>query len=188
MNTQTHGSDITTNVPIPRIENSGRRDLQRNSPSSILTYTSEQLLQSEWANSLSIAPFARMMFLICWHAHKKVVAVCVGQSWSPPDTVHVTARCALHVLFLYSGVSLIWRMVSSGMLRRVALVRTDVSEELSASFIRATRIGENLKSYILRTCSYCGKGNSYRRSWTKFSSITRRNLASMFVAMNNFVS
>jgi hypothetical protein len=59
------------------------------------------------------------------------------------------------------------RMASSGMLRRVALVRTDVSEELSASFIRVTRIGElgttlavtsnrrtlrrnteNLKSYI----------------------------------------
>jgi hypothetical protein len=32
-------------------------------------------------------------------------------------------------------------MVSSMMLRRVALVRIDVSEELSASFIR-TRIGE----------------------------------------------
>jgi hypothetical protein len=31
---------------------------------------------------------------------------------------------------------------SSGMLRRVALVRTDVSEELSTSFIRVTRIGE----------------------------------------------
>jgi hypothetical protein len=28
------------------------------------------------------------------------------------------------------------------MLRRVALVRTDISEEFSASFIRATRIGE----------------------------------------------
>jgi hypothetical protein len=34
------------------------------------------------------------------------------------------------------------RMASSGMLRHVALVRTDVSEELSASIIRATRIGE----------------------------------------------
>jgi hypothetical protein len=33
-------------------------------------------------------------------------------------------------------------MVSSGMLRRVAPVTTDVSEELSAFFIRVTRIGE----------------------------------------------
>jgi hypothetical protein len=34
------------------------------------------------------------------------------------------------------------KIASSGMLRRVALVRADVSEELSASFIRVTRIGE----------------------------------------------
>jgi hypothetical protein len=33
-------------------------------------------------------------------------------------------------------------MVPSGILRRVALVRTDVSEELSASFNRITGIGE----------------------------------------------
>jgi hypothetical protein len=33
-------------------------------------------------------------------------------------------------------------MPSSGMLRRVALVKTDVSEELSASVITVTRIGE----------------------------------------------
>jgi hypothetical protein len=34
------------------------------------------------------------------------------------------------------------KLASSAMLRRVALVRTDLSDELSASFIRATRIGE----------------------------------------------
>jgi hypothetical protein len=33
-------------------------------------------------------------------------------------------------------------MVSSGMLRLVDLLRTDVSEELNASFIRLTKIGE----------------------------------------------
>jgi hypothetical protein len=33
-------------------------------------------------------------------------------------------------------------MPSYGMLRRVTLVKTDVSEELSASFIRVTRKGE----------------------------------------------
>jgi hypothetical protein len=38
-------------------------------------------------------------------------------------------------------------MASSGMLRRVVLVRTDVSEELSASFIRMRRIGDSVASY-----------------------------------------
>jgi hypothetical protein len=33
-------------------------------------------------------------------------------------------------------------MASSGMLRSVALVRTDVSEELRASFIKVAKIGE----------------------------------------------
>jgi hypothetical protein len=38
--------------------------------------------------------------------------------------------------------NLMCRMASSRMLRRVALARTDVSEELSASFIKVTTIGE----------------------------------------------
>jgi hypothetical protein len=33
-------------------------------------------------------------------------------------------------------------MASSGMLHRVVLVRTDISEELSASIIRVTSVGE----------------------------------------------
>jgi hypothetical protein len=39
--------------------------------------------------------------------------------------------------------------VSSGLLLRVALVRTDVSEELSTSFIRVTRIGELVATYVV---------------------------------------
>jgi hypothetical protein len=42
----------------------------------------------------------------------------------------------------YKGETNQRRIASSGMLRRVALVRTDVSKELRASFIRVTRIGE----------------------------------------------
>jgi hypothetical protein len=34
-------------------------------------------------------------------------------------------------------------MASSGMLRRVALVKTDVSKDLSASIVRMTRIGDS---------------------------------------------
>jgi hypothetical protein len=43
-------------------------------------------------------------------------------------------------------------MASSGMLQRVALVRTNVSEERSASFSRVTRIGElGLVTVFLRS-------------------------------------
>jgi hypothetical protein len=43
---------------------------------------------------------------------------------------------------IYSWALFILKNAVFGMLRSVTLVRTDVSEELSASFIRVTRIGE----------------------------------------------
>jgi hypothetical protein len=50
-------------------------------------------------------------------------------------------------------------MVSSGMLRRVALVRTDFSEERSASIIRVTRIGE-----LGTTLAVISNGRKLRRN------------------------
>jgi hypothetical protein len=55
-------------------------------------------------------------------------------------------------------------MPSSGMLRHVALVRTDVSEEPGASFIRVTRIGKlgttqaatsNRRRLLVAACVVC---------------------------------
>jgi hypothetical protein len=46
------------------------------------------------------------------------------------------------VFFLVAAVKTLQGMVSFGMFSRVALINTGVSEELSSSFIRVTRIGE----------------------------------------------
>jgi hypothetical protein len=43
-------------------------------------------------------------------------------------------------------------MASSGMLRREDLVGTNVSEELSASIIKVTRIGEMGTTYFFVAC------------------------------------
>jgi hypothetical protein len=54
-------------------------------------------------------------------------------------------------------------MVNSGMLRRVAPVRTDVSEELSASFIMVTRIGE-LETTLAVTSNRCTLRRNTKRA------------------------
>jgi hypothetical protein len=59
-------------------------------------------------------------------------------------------------------------MVSSGMLRRVVLVRTDVSEEPGASFIKVVRIGE-----LGKTQAATSNRRTRRRNLTR---ATRRNI------------
>jgi hypothetical protein len=64
-------------------------------------------------------------------------------------------------------------MVSSGLLRRVALVRTDVSEEPGASSIRVTKIGE-----LGTTQAATSNRRTLRRNIVtavKTSNLTRKN-------------
>jgi hypothetical protein len=58
--------------------------------------------------------------------------------WNIIESYYCGQFCVRCMLKLYMRR----RMVSYGMLRRLALVRTDVSEEPVASFIKVTRIGE----------------------------------------------
>jgi hypothetical protein len=73
-------------------------------------------------------------------------------------------------------------MPSSGMLRRVALVRTDVSEELRFSIIRVTRIGE-----LGTTLAVTGNRCTLRRNISQkkaFHSHRSENLKSDIFAFN----
>jgi hypothetical protein len=64
-------------------------------------------------------------------------------------------------------------MVSSGMLRRVALVRTDVSEELSDSFIRVTKIGELGTTLAVTSNRHTLRRNTKALSSSETSVLTR---------------
>jgi hypothetical protein len=68
----------------------------------------------------------------------------VSSGSNSPTSSTPSSSCAFKVSIVqevYRHVS-VWRMPSSGMLRRVALVRTDVSEQRISSAKRVTRIGE----------------------------------------------
>jgi hypothetical protein len=65
-------------------------------------------------------------------------------------------------------------MVSSGLLRRMALVRTDVSEEPGASFIRVTKISE-LGTIQAATSNRRTLRRNTNTTWSGLTRATRRN-------------
>jgi demethoxyubiquinone hydroxylase (CLK1/Coq7/Cat5 family) len=71
-------------------------------------------------------------------------------------------------------------MPSSGMLRRVALVRSDVAEERSFSIIRVTRIGE-----LGLTLVVTGSRSTLQRNTIKVHiGPTQRNDSNIFVGLS----
>jgi hypothetical protein len=70
------------------------------------------------------------------HARNEIptIYLCYFSTYNRPISASTT------VTYKWQNIAK-WRMAPSGMLRRVVLVRTDVSEERSASIIRVTRIG-----------------------------------------------
>jgi hypothetical protein len=67
-------------------------------------------------------------------------------------------------------------MASSGMLRRVALARTDVSEELGTSFIKVTRIGKLGTTSAVTSDRRTLSKNIYPSETSVLTRATRRNI------------
>jgi hypothetical protein len=75
-------------------------------------------------------------------------------------------------------------MVSSELLRRVALVRTDVSEEPGATFIRVTKIGE-----LGTTQAATSNRRTLRRNkWKVVSEVLTILYENMAVVKNRFLN
>jgi hypothetical protein len=91
-----------------------------------------------WGQSYNKAKLFRLGFIDCRADTNKTNSVALSPRANYTDWSTATCRRVGQINEEISQR----RMASSGILRRVALVRTEVSEELSTSFIRVTRIGE----------------------------------------------
>jgi hypothetical protein len=83
--------------------------------------------------------FSLLLCITLWTVEYGATTFYANMKWH--DKKDEVILCA-QSLKLYKSHKNVCRMPSSGMLRHVALVRTDVSEELGTSTIRMTKIGE----------------------------------------------
>jgi hypothetical protein len=107
-----------------------------------ICYEASLCLMSLWIGKLSDKYLPVQTLVYIWYKH---ISIIQNNFMSNPKLyVNIVQYFPLTELHVYAFLKSMnrWRIASSGMLRHVALVRTDVSEELSASFIRMTRIGE----------------------------------------------
>jgi hypothetical protein len=106
----------------------------------------------------------------------------VTSSYEIPVRFQLTLqRYTVEHSFMKAAVIIsIQRIVPSGMLRRVALVRTDVSEELSSSFIRVTGIGK-----LGTTLAVTSNRRTLRRYTKAFLRSVRRLLVTASVVLNS---
>jgi hypothetical protein len=82
-------------------------------------------------------------------------------------------------------------MVSCGLLRRVALVRTDVSEEPGASFIRVTKIGElrttqaatSNRRMLRRNTTRCNNPQDTKNYIVKYLTKRKKNISIIFLKL-----
>jgi hypothetical protein len=125
-----------------------------------------------WILRISVINESEMMWGICQeemrHYHSQSGYPLCGPIFKPAtDTVGLGlhpkipfGKSWLRIWTRTQEIMIIrWRMPSSGMLRRVALVRTDVSEEHSASIIRVTSIGK-----LGTTLAACSNRSTQRRN------------------------
>jgi hypothetical protein len=101
----------------------------------MLQYFLTEILYWRWSNGFDFSSYRSNITL--YSSAIEIEFCLVSETVPRARTEHVANKAGMtHYTHLWR------RMPSSGMLRRVALVRTDISEKLSASIIRVTRIGQ----------------------------------------------
>jgi hypothetical protein len=125
---------------------------------------------------VSATEHSRLMLCKIWGFHGGDCEECRYLGYKNPvrtsQGIHYISRYSLHPVNAMYDLRFarwrLWRIPSSGMLRRVAFVRTDVSEERRASIIRVIRIGELGRTLAVTSNRHTLQSNKKRDGGDKF--------------------